>query len=103
MLGQIACHLTHEARKLKPGDIIKLDLFTELMHRIGNSAGMPGVVIINYSRVGYASLPVEINSPLVCSGAYHNGTTPSTATKPTIENEANLQRDITNPEYTFKN
>lgn len=103
MLGRMACHNTQEARKLKPGDIIKLTLFTELTYRIGDSAPMPGVVIINYSRVGYASLPVDINNPLVCAGSDLDRTSLSTAKEHTVENESIIQKDITNPECTFKN
>jgi hypothetical protein len=103
MLGRMACHNTQEARKLKPGDIVKLSLFTELTYRIGDSDPMPGVVIINYSRVGYASLPVDINNPLVCAGSDLIGTTLSTAAEHTVENENNIQNDITNTECTFKN
>ena len=43
MLGRVALHITHEARKPKFGDMIKLHLFTELTYTIGDSGPMPGV------------------------------------------------------------
>ena len=52
MLGRIVVHETHEAKKLQPGDIIQLSLFTPLLHRVNNVGGQkPAVFIVKYSRV----------------------------------------------------
>lgn len=49
MLDKAAIHLTHEARTLNEGDIIKINLLTELSYKIGGSDPLPGIVILDFS------------------------------------------------------
>jgi len=67
IVGRVVAHLTHDARKLGPGDIIQLPLFTELTHRMGTSDPMPAVFIADFRKIGYGVLPNNLKSePLVC-------------------------------------
>lgn len=57
--GRMSQHLTHESKKLKEGDIIRLERFTELTHRPDDESPgrYPLVFITNYSVIGYNKIP----------------------------------------------
>lgn len=63
--------ITEVGRQLKRGDIVQLDVFTELRYRVSKgSPRMPALFIFNLSRVGYSSLPDEaVKTMLQCSTA----------------------------------
>ena len=73
MMGRCAINITDEGKKLKEGDIIQLDMYTELTHTLGekNGKSKPVVYIIKFSLVGYKHLPNPnyINIPLECDKA----------------------------------
>lgn len=70
MVGRLSMHISHEGNKLRPGDIIQLDVFTPLRFTpSGENDGdhrLPAVVIHNYSRIGYAAPRNELNNPIHC-------------------------------------
>ena len=72
--NQMTCRLltqiSNQGTQLKRGDIIRLDLYTELAHRINkNTARMPWVFVLKHSPVGYSgTLPVKkLHDPIPCS------------------------------------
>eukprot|EP00571_Detonula_confervacea_P008374 CAMPEP_0172328508 /NCGR_PEP_ID=MMETSP1058-20130122/60390_1 /TAXON_ID=83371 /ORGANISM="Detonula confervacea, Strain CCMP 353" /LENGTH=342 /DNA_ID=CAMNT_0013045625 /DNA_START=1319 /DNA_END=2344 /DNA_ORIENTATION=- len=70
MTGRLSTHIADQGSQLKRGDIIRLDLYTELTHRINtNTARMPWVFVLKYSPVGYSgTLPVKkMHDPIPCS------------------------------------
>lgn len=108
MLGRVATHLASEARKLNEGDIIELELYTELTHKLGTSTPKPAVFILGYSHVGYAKLPEEVHDPLCCDlEQLGNDVSEGTANRGGAEEEKhnNLQREVSekDAECTFEN
>ena len=74
MLGRCAINVTDDAKKLKAGDIIRLELYTELTHTLNEAKGAPPkpvVYIIKFSLVGRNSIPpaTSINDPLECEAS----------------------------------
>lgn len=64
--ARLDIRITEVGRQLKRGDIVRLDLFTELRYRVSKgSPRMPALFIINLSRVGYSSLPDEAIKPML--------------------------------------
>ena len=70
MLGRLAINITDEGKKLKEGDIIRLEMYTELTHTLNIKDGEPKpvVYVIKFSLVGYNALPMAtyINDPMEC-------------------------------------
>ena len=61
--ARMATHIADAGRSLVEGDLIKLDLFTELTYHVNEgSPVMPALFIIGYSRVGH--VPVDVNKEL---------------------------------------
>jgi hypothetical protein len=46
MLGWVVLYITHEARKLRSGGLIKINRLIELIYRIVDEGPMPGVFIL---------------------------------------------------------
>lgn len=58
--GRMATHIADAGRGLEEGDVIRLDLFTELTYHVNdNSQPMPALFILRYTRVGHISMPVQ--------------------------------------------
>ena len=102
MLGRIVIHETHEAKKLQPGDIIQLSLFTPLLHRVVSEGHQkPAVFIVKYSRVNYLALPDKINDPLICECGVGHPT--PVEKKQVIKCSGNLQKDVSDANCTYAN
>ena len=71
---RLAIHLTEMGRMLKRGDIIRLDLFTELRYRVNiTSPRIPTLFILRLSRVGHMPLPdTSVKGILACSSILPN-------------------------------
>jgi len=55
--ARMATHLADAGRALEEGDIIQLELFSEITYHVnGNSPPMSALFIIGYTRVGHAPL-----------------------------------------------
>lgn len=53
---------------LTKGDIIQLNIFTELTHRMGTSNPKPALFIADFRKIGYDVLPSNLNTePLECT------------------------------------
>mmetsp|Transcript_25930 Transcript_25930/g.38109 ORF Transcript_25930/g.38109 Transcript_25930/m.38109 type:complete len:370 (-) Transcript_25930:2533-3642(-) len=103
IVGRVVAHLTHEARKLNRGDIIKLPLFTELTHRMGTSKPMPAVFIAQFEKIGYAILPQNLKSePLVCDVSNESYESNETISDDDV-NSGNLQKDVSKAVCEFPN
>lgn len=58
--ARMATELTDKGRALQRGDIIRLDLFTELTYRVNaQSPNMPALFILGYSIVGHKPVPAK--------------------------------------------
>ena len=105
IVGRVVTHLTHEARKLERGDIIKLPVFTELTHRIGNSNPMPALFIVEFRKIGYAIIPENVKQQqLSCD--LSNSSDKSNDTPSANDNDTaggNLQKDVSNAKCEFPN
>lgn len=70
LLGRLSTELAAKGAELKRGDIIRLDLFTELTHRINaNKNPMRTVYILKYSPISYSGVPPvvdEVQNPISC-------------------------------------
>lgn len=71
MMGRLAMSITDMGKKLKEGDIIRLEQYTELTHTLNvkeNAPRKPVVYIIKFSLVGYNPLPLpkSILDPMEC-------------------------------------
>ena len=69
MVGRLSTRIAELGEELERGRIIRLDLFTELTLRLNeNTANMPCVFILKYSKLGYKSMPpVKPKDPISCS------------------------------------
>jgi len=87
MLGRLATHIAHPGRELKKGDIIRLDRYTELMHKINKkTARMPFVLVLKYSPIWFCNEPPvrAVHDPLPCTTAPPNA--PPTAKRSKTSN-----------------
>ena len=68
-LGRFVVHLTAESRKLKTGDIIRLESYTKMTHCVEEETPKPAVFIAKFSVIGYNAIPDldTINDPLTCT------------------------------------
>lgn len=68
MVGRFAMNLAHDGNRLDEGDIIQLSTFTPLQYKIGNTQlqRSPAVIVHSFSKIGYASLPQQLNNPIHC-------------------------------------
>ena len=100
IVGRVVAHLTHEARKLGPGDIIQLPLFTELTHRMGTSKPMPAVFIADFKKIGYRELPKKVKTePMTCD---ETNPSPDAADQSIVEDqEHNSQKDVSNAKCEY--
>jgi len=58
--ARMATHIADAGRKLEEGDVIRLELFTELSYHVNeDSRPMPALFIIKYTRVARMSLPLQ--------------------------------------------
>ena len=58
---RLATHLADTGRALSEGDMIKLDLFTELSYRVNQASPlMPAIFLIKYTRVRREPVPRDI-------------------------------------------
>jgi len=68
--GRLSTETAGKGKELKRSDIIRLDLFTELTHRINEKTDqMPWLFVLKYTPIGYSSVPpvcVE-KDPIPCS------------------------------------
>ena len=56
MLGRLATQIVNQGKQLKTGDALRLDIYTERIHRINQKIlWMPFVFIVRYSPIGYKS------------------------------------------------
>jgi len=102
IVGRVVAHLTHVARKLIQGDIIKLQTFTELTHRMGTSAPMPAVFIADYRKVSYGPLPKNLkNEPIICGVANQSNDATDQSTTDEERNGGNLQKDVSNAKCEY--
>ncbi|KAL7541262.1 hypothetical protein ACHAWF_006895, partial [Thalassiosira exigua] len=95
ILGRVTIHMTEESRKLGPGDIIVLKLFTEVNHKVTErSSPKPALFITNYSRIAYTPLPDsnEIKDPIVCETECPEAEVPTSG---------NSQRHLENVHCTY--
>lgn len=72
MLGRLATDIADQGKQLQQGDIIQLDLYTELAHRINDkTARMPFIFIAKYTPLDYVSKPPvkEVHAPISCNGS----------------------------------
>mmetsp|Transcript_23914 Transcript_23914/g.39424 ORF Transcript_23914/g.39424 Transcript_23914/m.39424 type:complete len:372 (-) Transcript_23914:79-1194(-) len=100
IVGRVVAHLTHEARKLEPGDIIQLPLFTELTHRMGTSKAMPALFIANFRKIGYSELPENVKTePITCDET--NQSTNATDESTAGDQQCNLQKDVSNAKCVY--
>jgi len=68
--GRLSTETAGKGKELKRGDIIRLDLFTELTHRINKKSDpMPWLFILKYTPIGYSGIPpVSVEKdPVPCS------------------------------------
>ena len=102
IVGRVVAHLTHVARKLVPGDIIQLPLFTELTHRMGTSAPMPAVFIADFRKVSYGPLPKNLKKePIICDVANRSNDATDQSTTDEERNGGNLQKDVSNAKCEY--
>ncbi len=68
MVGRFAMNLAYDGNRLDEGDIIQLSTFTPLQYKIGNTQlqRSPAVMVHSFSKIGYASLPQQLNNPIHC-------------------------------------
>ena len=58
--ARLATHLADKGRDLEEGDLIRLEMFTELSYRVNDeSPRMPAIFVIKYTKVGHAPMPLQ--------------------------------------------
>ena len=70
MTGRLSTDIADQGKQLKKGDIIRLDLYTELAHHINQSTSkMPCVFILKYSVIAFSCKPpvTKVHVPLPCA------------------------------------
>lgn len=68
--GRLNMNLSHEGKQLSVGDIIRPELFTPITYQVSGvdkPFRSPAIVIHTYSKVGYATIPEQLNDPLHCA------------------------------------
>jgi len=69
LLRRFMVHQTAESHRLKDGDIIKLENYTQMTHHVKDKPPKPSVFIMKYSVVGYNRTPncTMVSDPLPCT------------------------------------
>ena len=83
--ARMATHLADAGRALEQGDIVQLELFSELTYDVNeNSSPMPALFITGYTRVGQGSGCCATRSPrndLLCSIRFNTSVSINTPVK----------------------
>ena len=70
MMGRLATEIADQGKQLKEGDVIRLDLYTELTHLLNDKTSkMPFVFIHKYSPLAFRNKPPvdEVYDPISCA------------------------------------
>lgn len=104
--ARMATHIADRGRSLGEGDIIRLDLFTELTYHVNEtSKPMPAILIINYTRVGHKPLPILSKEEKKTKMIEYKGALPIQSTEESEVQRADVPDPLKDPppECTYDN
>ena len=71
--ARLSMHIAHDGNKLDSGDIIRLNVYTPMTYttsRTDNPQCSPAIVVHTYSKIGFSSIPHQLNPPIRCADVY---------------------------------
>ena len=69
VLCRLNMHLTHDGKRLQPGDVIMLTRYSPMLYSPSgesNPQRSPAIVVHQFTRVGYTSISEKLQPPLHC-------------------------------------